>query len=336
MAARRRRRPLPSHRAALQPVPRPARPLRRAGGAGRRLERAGRRARGRHRVRAERRRSAGRRPRARRRGRHAAGHHVLRARGPRARAGAHRARLGREALPPLRHRVPVLGRVPRPPRRLPLPQLRQRAARSRRCRAATWSCSACRARASRCAPRAARRASRCACPASTTSTTRWAPRRPAACSSASSLDEIRRGLESFAAAFGRAEQIAIGGRQVAILLVKNPAGANEVFRTLAAAGRVRPRRVDGPERRHRRRARRLLDLGRGLRDPRPACVARRVLRHARRGAGAAPQVRGRRAGPARGGAGARARPRPRARRTATGARSTPSPPTPRCSSCATC
>ncbi len=50
-----------------------------------------------------------------------------------------------------------------------------------------------------------------------------------------SLEEVRRGLESFAAAFGRAEQIAVGGRKVAILLVKNPAGANEVFRTLAAA-----------------------------------------------------------------------------------------------------
>jgi UDP-N-acetylmuramyl tripeptide synthase len=50
-----------------------------------------------------------------------------------------------------------------------------------------------------------------------------------------SLDEIRRGLESFAAAFGRAEQIPVGDRSVAILLVKNPAGANEVFRTLAAA-----------------------------------------------------------------------------------------------------
>jgi len=49
------------------------------------------------------------------------------------------------------------------------------------------------------------------------------------------LEEIRRGLESFAAAFGRAEEIAIGDRRMAILLVKNPAGANEVFRTLAAA-----------------------------------------------------------------------------------------------------
>jgi UDP-N-acetylmuramyl tripeptide synthase len=50
-----------------------------------------------------------------------------------------------------------------------------------------------------------------------------------------SLEEIRRGLESFAAAFGRAEEIAIGDRSLSILLVKNPAGANEVFRTLAAA-----------------------------------------------------------------------------------------------------
>ena len=49
------------------------------------------------------------------------------------------------------------------------------------------------------------------------------------------LEDVRRGLESFAAAFGRAEQIAVGGRSLAILLVKNPAGANEVFRTLAAA-----------------------------------------------------------------------------------------------------
>jgi UDP-N-acetylmuramyl tripeptide synthase len=50
------------------------------------------------------------------------------------------------------------------------------------------------------------------------------------------LEEIKRGLESFAAAFGRAEQIPVGDRRLAILLVKNPAGANEVFRTLAAAG----------------------------------------------------------------------------------------------------
>jgi UDP-N-acetylmuramyl tripeptide synthase len=39
-------------------------------------------------------------------------------------------------------------------------------------------------------------------------------------------------LAAFGGAFGRVETIAIGGRQMSILLVKNPAGANEVLRTL--------------------------------------------------------------------------------------------------------
>jgi lipid II isoglutaminyl synthase (glutamine-hydrolysing) len=47
-----------------------------------------------------------------------------------------------------------------------------------------------------------------------------------------SLDGIRSALEEFAAAFGRVERLTIGGRELAILLVKNPAGANEVLRTL--------------------------------------------------------------------------------------------------------
>jgi lipid II isoglutaminyl synthase (glutamine-hydrolysing) len=49
------------------------------------------------------------------------------------------------------------------------------------------------------------------------------------------LDEVERGLSQFSAAFGRAEEIDLGDRRMAVLLVKNPAGANEVFRTLAAA-----------------------------------------------------------------------------------------------------
>jgi UDP-N-acetylmuramyl tripeptide synthase len=48
------------------------------------------------------------------------------------------------------------------------------------------------------------------------------------------LDHIRAGLESFAAAFGRAERVEVGSRPLSILLIKNPVGANEVFRTLAA------------------------------------------------------------------------------------------------------
>jgi UDP-N-acetylmuramyl tripeptide synthase len=46
------------------------------------------------------------------------------------------------------------------------------------------------------------------------------------------LATIGEALEGFAGAFGRVETIAIDGRQVSILLVKNPAGANEVLRTL--------------------------------------------------------------------------------------------------------
>jgi UDP-N-acetylmuramyl tripeptide synthase len=47
-----------------------------------------------------------------------------------------------------------------------------------------------------------------------------------------SLDHVRAGLEQTHAVFGRVEKLPIDGREVAILLVKNPAGANEVLRTL--------------------------------------------------------------------------------------------------------
>jgi UDP-N-acetylmuramyl tripeptide synthase len=50
------------------------------------------------------------------------------------------------------------------------------------------------------------------------------------------LETIARGLESASAAFGRAERIELRGRELAILLIKNPAGANEVFRTLRSGG----------------------------------------------------------------------------------------------------
>jgi lipid II isoglutaminyl synthase (glutamine-hydrolysing) len=46
------------------------------------------------------------------------------------------------------------------------------------------------------------------------------------------LATVGEALEGFSGAFGRVETIAMDGRQVSILLVKNPAGANEVLRTL--------------------------------------------------------------------------------------------------------
>ena len=46
------------------------------------------------------------------------------------------------------------------------------------------------------------------------------------------LAVVGEALEGFGGAFGRVETIPISGRQVSILLIKNPAGANEVLRTL--------------------------------------------------------------------------------------------------------
>jgi UDP-N-acetylmuramyl tripeptide synthase len=45
-------------------------------------------------------------------------------------------------------------------------------------------------------------------------------------------ERIAAALGELKAAFGRVETIAVAGRQVSILLIKNPAGANEVLRTL--------------------------------------------------------------------------------------------------------
>jgi lipid II isoglutaminyl synthase (glutamine-hydrolysing) len=50
------------------------------------------------------------------------------------------------------------------------------------------------------------------------------------------LDEIVAGLDRFSAAFGRFERIDVGGRTLLVLLIKNPAGANEAIHTLVDAG----------------------------------------------------------------------------------------------------
>jgi UDP-N-acetylmuramyl tripeptide synthase len=46
------------------------------------------------------------------------------------------------------------------------------------------------------------------------------------------LAEIKSGLEAMRAVFGRVETIEVEGKRLSILLIKNPAGANEVLRTL--------------------------------------------------------------------------------------------------------
>ena len=50
------------------------------------------------------------------------------------------------------------------------------------------------------------------------------------------LEEIAAGLERFSAAFGRFERIAVGEKRILLLLIKNPAGANEAVRTLVDGG----------------------------------------------------------------------------------------------------
>ncbi|MCY4109567.1 MAG: MurT ligase domain-containing protein [Chloroflexi bacterium] len=58
----------------------------------------------------------------------------------------------------------------------------------------------------------------------------------AAAAAASALDisaeDVKTGLEGFRPAFGRAERLVVDGVELVFLLVKNPAGANEVLRSL--------------------------------------------------------------------------------------------------------
>ena len=68
-----------------------------------------------------------------------------------------------------------------------------------------------------------------------------------------SLDEIAAGLGAFTAAFGRFERIEAGDRQILMLLIKNPAGANEAIRTLEEGG-VPANTGDRAQRPHRGRA----------------------------------------------------------------------------------
>ena len=50
------------------------------------------------------------------------------------------------------------------------------------------------------------------------------------------LDDVVAGLERFRAAFGRFERFSVGDRGFLLLLVKNPAGANEALRTIEEGG----------------------------------------------------------------------------------------------------
>ena len=53
------------------------------------------------------------------------------------------------------------------------------------------------------------------------------------------LDDVAAGLARFSAAFGRFERIAVDDKRLLLLLIKNPAGANEAVRTLVDGGAPR-------------------------------------------------------------------------------------------------
>ncbi len=49
-------------------------------------------------------------------------------------------------------------------------------------------------------------------------------------------EAIEKGLRSFTAGFGRQERLNVGGRQLQVILAKNPAGLNQVLRAITADG----------------------------------------------------------------------------------------------------
>ena len=123
------------------------------------------------------------------------------------------------------------------------------------------------------------------------------------------LQDVADGLQAVEAAFGRAETVRLGERELTLLLVKNPAGANEVLRTLTLdAGEqdilaiLNDNIADG------RDVSWVWDAD--VEAARAAHPPRDVQRHPSRGARAAVQVRGRGGGAHRGAA----RSGPRARR----------------------
>ena len=164
-------------------------------------------------------------------GRDAPERHLLRDRGPVGGDRRDAARLGLQALPQLRRRLRLRGDLPRPPRRYRCPSCGQQRpaptiAAERIALDGTRSAALQPAHAGR-----KRRRSSCRCRVSTTSTTRSAPRRCASRSRPAPTGRRRSGTGHGRVRARRATHV--GDTELSILLIKNPAGANEVLRTLA-------------------------------------------------------------------------------------------------------
>ena len=261
--------PAPPPAGPRQPLPRPARPLRRAGATRGRMGGAGGLAGGLVRVRAQRRRPADRGPRPRPRAPPAARGHLLRDRGRLARRSPSSSTpttpsTAAAAARPTSYDRAFVGHLghytcPNCGADRPAPDIaatEDRAARDLAARA----CSSPRPRASS--------SSSSPSPASTTSTTPWR-RWPRACAPASRWSRSARASSPCARSSAASRRSRSSGKPVSILLIKNPAGANEVLRTLTPrVSRRRDRPLARAQRPDRRRPRRLLDLGCGLRASR--------------------------------------------------------------------
>ena len=197
-----------------------------------------------------------------------------------------------DPLPALRRAARLPDGLRRPPRRLPLPSLRPRPAAARRRARARSSSAGSRAARFTLATAGGLRPGRALAPGPLQRLQRdrrgggrdWRSDVP--------LERIVAGLERFVAAFGRFERIAVGDKALLMLLIKNPAGANEAVATLLD-GSPPVARARRAQRRDRRRAGRLLDLGRRLRAAARRARAGRRLR--RPGGGARAPLRLRRA-----------------------------------------
>ena len=144
---------------------------------------------------------------------------------------ATRPRRRRQALPPLRGAVLLRRRSTSAISATTTASSAARRGRPRRSRPTRSSSTVPAGRASSCTRPPGERRSRSPCPVCTTSTTP-PPRRPWPRRSGIPLATIVAGLQATRAAFGRAETLRWPGEPVRILLIKNPAGANEVLRTL--------------------------------------------------------------------------------------------------------
>ena len=143
------------------------------------------------------------------------------------------ARLGLQALPPLRRRLRLRGRLPRPPRPLPLPQLRRAPARARGRGAEAIELRGIRTRRLHAAHAGGQRARRAAAPRPLQRLQRARGRRAVPRARRAARPTSRRASRPSSRRSAARRRSSSAAAPTSMLLVKNPAGANEVLRTLA-------------------------------------------------------------------------------------------------------